>query len=73
MSQKKFSMQEYADKYWEVLVKNLDCILYFLQVYKFLLGLKETLQPLVRKEKFQTLIEVVDLAILLKYGKKIFS
>ena len=63
-------MQEYADRYWEVLLKVSDHILDFLQVHKFVLGLKETLRPQVRKAKCQTLNEAIELAILLEDGKK---
>ena len=42
----------------------------FLQVHKFVLGLKETLWPLVRKEKCQTLNEAIELAIVLEDGKR---
>ena len=42
----------------------------FLQAHKFVLGLKETLRPLVRKEKCQTLNEAIDLAIVLEDGKR---
>ena len=59
MSQKNYSVQEYADRYREVLLKVPDHILDFLQVHKFVLGLKETLRPQVRKEKCQTLNEAI--------------
>ena len=42
----------------------------FLQVHKFVLGLKETLRPLVRKEKCQTLNKAIELAIVLEDGKR---
>ena len=42
----------------------------FLRVHKFVLGLKETLRPLVRKEKCDTLNEAIELAIVLEDGKK---
>ena len=63
-------MQEYADRYWEVLLKVLEHILDFLQVHKFVLGLKESLWPLVHKEKCTTLNEAIELAIVLEDGKK---
>ena len=43
MSQKSYSLQEYVDKYREVILKVLEHILDFLQVHKFILDLKETL------------------------------
>ena len=70
MSQKNYSVQEYAGRYQEVLLKVPDHILDFLQVHKFVLGLKETLRPQVRKEKCQTLNEEIELAIVLEDGKK---
>ena len=63
-------MQEYADEYWEVLRKVPDHIANFLQVHKFVLGLKETLWPQVWKEKWKTLNEAIELAIVLEDGKK---
>ena len=51
MSQKHYLVQDYADKYWEILLKVPEHIPDFLQAHKFVLGLKETLRPLVRKEK----------------------
>ena len=69
MLQENYSMQEYADRYQEVLLK-VRTIPDFLQVHKFVLGLKETLKPQVRKEKSQTLNEAMELAILLEDGKK---
>ena len=41
----------------------------FLQIHKFVLGLKETLYPLVHKEKCTTLNEAVELALVLEDGK----
>ncbi|MCO5551280.1 hypothetical protein L7F22_004779 [Adiantum nelumboides] len=46
MSQKHYSVQDYADKYREILLKVPEHIPDFLQVHKFVLGLKETLRPL---------------------------
>ena len=51
MSQKNYSVQDYADRYREILLKVPEHIPDFLQVHKFVLGLKETLRLLVRKEK----------------------
>ena len=70
MSQKNYSVQEYADRYREVLLKVPNHIPDFLQVHKFVLGLKETLRPQVRKEKCQTLNEAIELAIVLEDGKR---
>ena len=69
MSQKNYSVQEYADRYRDVLLKVPDHILDFLQVHKFVLGLKETLRPQVRKEKCQNLNEAIELAIVLEDRK----
>ena len=52
MSHKNYWVQDYADKYWEILLKVLEHIPDFLQVHKFVLGLKETLQSLMCKEKW---------------------
>lgn len=41
-----------------------------MQVHKFALGLKETLRPLVCKEKCTTLNEAIELALVLEDGKK---
>ena len=70
MSQKNYSVQDYADRYREILLKVPEHISDFLQVHKFVLGLKETLRPLVRKEKCQTLNEAIELAIVLEDGKR---
>ena len=70
MSQKNYSVQDYADRYREILLKVPEHIPNFLQVHKFVLGLKETLRPLVRKEKCQTLNEAIELAIVLEDGKQ---
>ena len=51
-------------------MKVLDHILDFLQVHKFVLGLKETLRPLLHKEKCKTLKESIELAIVLEDGKR---
>ena len=39
-------------------------------MHKFVLGLKETLRPQVRKEECQNLNEAIELAIVLEDGKK---
>ena len=70
MSQKNYSIQDYADRYREILLKVPEHIPNFLQVHKFVLGLKETLRPLVCKEKCQTLNEAIELAIVLEDGKR---
>ncbi|MCO5612452.1 hypothetical protein L7F22_066719 [Adiantum nelumboides] len=70
MSQNHYSIQDYADKYREILLKVPEHIPDFLQVHKFVLGLKETLRPLVRKEKCSTLDKAIELAIVLEDGKK---
>ena len=62
-------MQEYANQYREVLLKVLEHVLEFLQVHKFALSLKETLRPLVCKQKCSTLNEAVELALVLEDGK----
>ena len=63
-------MQEYANNYKEVLLKVCEHIPIFLQVHKFVLGLEETLWPLVHKEKCNMLNEAIELAIVLEDGKK---
>ncbi|MCO5549350.1 hypothetical protein L7F22_002820 [Adiantum nelumboides] len=73
MSQKHYSVQDYADRYMEVLLKAPEHIPDFLQVHKFVLGLKETLRPLVSKEKCPTLNEAIEMAIVLEDGKKFTS
>ncbi|MCO5555871.1 hypothetical protein L7F22_009416 [Adiantum nelumboides] len=70
LSQKHYSVQDYADKYREILLKVPEHIPDFLQVHKFVLDLKETLRPLVRKEKCSTLDKAIELAIVLEDGKK---
>ena len=70
MSQKNYSVQDYVDRNWEMLLKVLEQISNFLQVHKFVLGLKETLWPLVCKEKCQTLNEAIELARVLEDGKQ---
>ena len=73
LSQKNYSVQEYADKYREVLLKVPEHIPDFLQVHKFVLGLKETLRPLVRKEKCTTSNQAIELALVLEDGKRFAS
>ena len=63
-------MQDDADRYREILLKVPEHIPDFLQVHKFVLGLKDTLRPLVCKEKCETLNEAIELAIVLEDGKK---
>ena len=70
MSQKHYSVQDYADRYREILLKVPEHIPDFLQVHKFVLGLKDTLRPLVCKEKCETLNKAIELAIVLEDGKK---
>ena len=70
MLQKNYSAQEYEDRCWEVLIKVPNLILDFLQVHKFVLGLKEILRSQVQKEKCKTLNEAIDLAIVLEHDKK---
>ncbi|MCO5563796.1 hypothetical protein L7F22_017444 [Adiantum nelumboides] len=70
VSQKSYSVQEYADKYREILLKVPEHIPDFLQVHKFVMGLKETIRPLVRKDRCKTLNEAVELALVLEDGKR---
>ncbi|MCO5605236.1 hypothetical protein L7F22_059416 [Adiantum nelumboides] len=70
MSQNHYLVQDYADKYREILLKVPEHIPDFLQVHKFVLGLKETLKPLVRKEECPTLDKAIELAIVLEDSKK---
>ena len=70
MSQKSSFVQDYADRYKEVLLKVPKHIPNFLQVHKFFLGLKDILRFLVCKEKCTMLNEAIKLAIVLEDGKK---
>lgn len=60
---------EYANKYKEILLKVPEHISNFLQVHKFVMGLKEMLRPLVKKEICKTLNEEIELALVLEDGK----
>ena len=70
MSQKSYFVQEYANKCREVLLKVLAHIPHFLQVHKFVLGLKETWWPLIHIEKCTMLNEAIELTIILEDCKR---
>ena len=71
MFQRSSFVNQYMDRYREVLLKVLDPILDFLQLHKSVLELKETILSLISKKKWTTSNEEVDLALVLDDGKNL--
>ena len=58
------------DKYKKILLKVPKHVLDFLQVHKFVMGLRETIKPLVEKGRCKTLNATVMLVLVLEDGKR---